>query len=585
MRKAWILLSLVFIAGPVLAGHRRYYSSASDLNVGTVPNNLLDPSSVTLRGTQWSMDVDVSTKARADSFNNFTATAGVSVTNLQIFRSTTDAQILALHGSTASIKSAFDAFTTTSDALQRTYNNFNSTGDALISNLLVWTTTATTRIDQHQVSLSTIASLLSNGALAVYSAGAAQGNATTINFTNAVSATCSGSTCTATVAAAAAASSIRSFTGIVVSTPGTPGADTTITSSQAFMLTLASFNAAGLTLSTTGFGTFYFTNGLYPIGGSTIPAGIAIVCESSVNFQTADSSGTMLTNYGTLGDPRGSPCNIDAGGMAFTGHMLDLKTNSVTNVNLIGGQNQATPGTGLTLWPGTRNFVNVDNSTNVRGSLWFKEFIMPGSIAVGSLGLVATMSIDKCRDVFFKIRSSSFTPIAPAATGNVFLDVAGSSNVAIEFDSEMAPEGWLNINRAPYGLTFSGYAGVNKYGASNPLGDLAVFGIHDNRTVGFSTGVIFQDLTINAHGNGSSHIFRIGANGGEAGEPNGVTINNVRIRCIDAGNAYVGVYIGQDSRVTTVEDTFITGCLNGITDNSSVGAKLRYFKDNALITQ
>ena len=63
-----LLFSLIMVGlgcGLARAGHRRYFRSADDINTGTLDPSRVSPSTFTLRGSQWSLDIDASTTALA----------------------------------------------------------------------------------------------------------------------------------------------------------------------------------------------------------------------------------------------------------------------------------------------------------------------------------------------------------------------------------------------------------------------------------------------------------------------------------------------------------------------------------------
>lgn len=82
--------------------------------------------------------------------------------------------------------------------LQSDFNVMNTTVTAGIDALRITDSTTSARVDGLQVSVATITAWLSGGYLSVYDGATFRGNATTLNFGDDISVTCSGSTCTVT---------------------------------------------------------------------------------------------------------------------------------------------------------------------------------------------------------------------------------------------------------------------------------------------------------------------------------------------------------------------------------------------------
>jgi hypothetical protein len=161
---------------------------ASTLSRGLLPCERLDPNCGAFTG------VNQSTTNLQLLQNNTNYATSQSTQNLFIQLNSTAVQLSnyitsdLTFASTTSIR--IDKLTTT-----------DSTTSVRIDQHQVALSTTAVRIDQHQVALSTIAQYLTGGAVAIYSAGTFKGNATALNFTDAISATCAGSTCTPTATA------------------------------------------------------------------------------------------------------------------------------------------------------------------------------------------------------------------------------------------------------------------------------------------------------------------------------------------------------------------------------------------------
>ena len=140
----------------------------------------------------------------------------------------------------------------------------------------------------YSTAISTISQYLSGGAVSVYSAGIAQGNATTIDFTNSVSATCSGSTCTATVAAPPSTSK---YAYLSVGTNTANGANVIGTTADIFAIAISSLGGQASS------GTIYVQPGSYYFTGkmTSVPAGVELVFDKGAWIRSDEG-----TRYGSI---------------------------------------------------------------------------------------------------------------------------------------------------------------------------------------------------------------------------------------------------------------------------------------------
>lgn len=376
----------------------------------------------------------------------------------------------------------------------------------------------------------------------------------------------------------------KNYDGIIVGTQNAVGVDAYVTNAAQFTLLLASFNAAGLTYSATGYGTFYFRNGLYQIAGATVPAGINIVCQSSVSFSLGNiTAQTLITNYGTVGDARGSPCIIDGAGSAVNSQAFVAKSWSVSNLNFTGFQNQsANGGFGA---PDQRSVFCTITSSEARGNLWF----MPNGFRANASGQVtnkggqATMVLMDALNCRFNVRTSTWVP-GPDTNplGRVFLSMKQTTNCVVNGDYEAAGNNWITLakdNRKP---TIMGRATIRTEGTSAESDSGFICFDYQQGPYASSTTYI-GPLTIRAVGKAGYNMVKVASSGAGYSNTN-LTLMNVQAFCEDPTNTYTFLTSGSDNLNMVIDQLFISGCQTGVVD-SGTASKWNYYKDGVKFTQ
>lgn len=106
MKKYILSVLLVGMASPVWAVHQLIFRDASALTTGTVSNILLDPSSVTMRGGQWSSDIDIATSALRSAVAVDSTTLKSMITDLSAATQTVSARFDAVNTSATVVTQA-----------------------------------------------------------------------------------------------------------------------------------------------------------------------------------------------------------------------------------------------------------------------------------------------------------------------------------------------------------------------------------------------------------------------------------------------------------------------------------------------
>ena len=370
----------------------------------------------------------------------------------------------------------------------------------------------------------------------------------------------------------------RPFTDIIVGTAGTKGIDATVTSLEQFNLVLASFNARGLTYSTTVQGTIHFRNGLYNLSGATVPHGINVVCSDSVTFQMTGITGNIMTIYGTVGMGGGFPCIMDAGNQAFIGRPVSIRGSAQVNLTLVGGAKQANAVDNC-------SFVDVQNSTRSGGSLWFKDFTTVTGFT--SRGWNQTFYVNNSTDISYFVRSSTFVPNNTADATGAFSYIANCLNCDLTYDAEDAKLNWVLLDGNLRNVNIYGRISVS---TGHVLDDAGIVGFLGDSTKPFgnpsSTSTVKIDVTVLVFGVGTANAMNIFH---ASDLPNGIVVNGVeisgRIVCYGAGNNVNAVRLGStDYNRVNIHDLIVNGCLGSTLVDSATNTLYQIYKDGALVT-
>ena len=159
---------------------------------------------------------------------------------------------------------------------------------------------------------------------------------------------------------------------LIVGSQGATNVDVFVTNAVNFRHAQSSVGVNGLNYSSTATATMFFKNGTYPIGGSTIPAGLTIICSDSVTFVASDVTGQqqMINNYGKIL----GPCGFSGGGLPIATKWIAARSNSVMDgFKVFNATGQARTETGSGDTAGACLFC-LDGTTNsfTRGT--FEDF-------------------------------------------------------------------------------------------------------------------------------------------------------------------------------------------------------------------
>ena len=370
-----------------------------------------------------------------------------------------------------------------------------------------------------------------------------------------------------------------SLSEIVIGTVSATGVNATIANLADWNTALASTPASGLTTSTTGQAVFYFKNGIYSMMGATVPAGVTIVCASSVVFQAQNANQTIMTNYGIVGSKAGFPCIVDGAGRALDAQVFAAKINSESNLILVGGEKQA----GDTGRSGETHFFSAIDSSGTRGDLWFKGFKAQGSNTTANPSANTTMAIVGGENHYFRIRTSSWLPSADAGNlGRQFLSIKRSTATYVEFDSEAAGSSWITLEENPVKAIIKGkFHARSEASGYEGIPGMIRFNYQNAGGHVYATTGTFISIEVVAHGAGNYRIVNT-ASGGATSKNSNPTIYNSVINCVDWPNTYSGALINTDTLNAVVDSVYINGCNTGISD-SGTASKFRYFFNGTLV--
>lgn len=348
---------------------------------------------------------------------------------------------------------------------------------------------------------------------------------------------------------------------LIVGTPGAIGTQATIVSSTEWVSILSSVGVAGLTWSTTAQAKIFFKSGVYTIVDATIPAGVEIVCGSSVVFNLSNSSKTIFSVYGIFGNNT-APCIVDAAGLPYTGNILNLKSQSKSSVILYGGESEGFRG----------HMVNVLSSTFTYASLDFRGFTTITYGAATYLGDNSPFHVRTSSDCVFDIRTSSFVPKITTANG-VFLGSAGNTNCIFNFNSEMATLPFIGDS----GGWFNSYKGILR----SPVGSITSnsnYGIltidpSDSPPTLVSSGTQITELTFKIEGTPTVNLIAL-----RSGSPDtsGVVIDCVRAYAF-GGNSVTFLNVQSNWKRTLITNTYLTGITTALNDSGQSTIKSQFY--------
>jgi len=279
-----------------------------------------------------------------------------------------------------------------------------------------------------------------------------------------------------------------------------------------------------------------------------------------------------MTIYGTVGRGGGFPCYMDANKLAFTGRLVSLKSKSDVNLIMIGGQNQANGGLGV-------SFVDVISSTFSVGDLYFKEHSAMKGTAANDSDQNTVFNISSSSDCKYNVKTSSHVPNSGSAVKQNVISMKNCMNVRLMLDVESANLWFLVIQGLSSKNNYVG--GIVRIPNTNIAnGDgIITFADGGGGSVIPTSAPVRIDVDFYLTGEGSANAIRVINFPGTGASP---TVNNAiitgSVTCTSITNTVVGVYIGSNVTGTTVSNFVNHSCQTTVTD-TGISSSLEYIKD------
>ena len=344
------------------------------------------------------------------------------------------------------------------------------------------------------------------------------------------------------------------FFDVTICTLGVVGCDIASNTEDGWNAALNLIQARGLTDSTTAFGTIRLVGWPFDYWGATVPRGVTMqgVSGSSVTFMPHVSTGTIITNYGTIQD-----ITVDlSSAVGYTGHKFVLSTGSVTNNLFIKN--------GIPSRGGNINLILVSRSSNVTvNDLKLDRY--SGTLDAIGVGTNAPIYIEGStavyfnRPVFMKLSRAQATDDTSGfgilntsqlvIRDGIFQQIGG---IFIQLDSNVRN---AVIERNRFHLTAAGHAAIGYLGFRGNTSALSIasaavtsnqFFHHPGASNIPIIGMV--DETADSHGTWIAHNQFINLSGGT---PTGVSIEAGHTNTFLLYNRYLGMGQGADSGTGT----------------------------------
>lgn len=214
---------------------------------------------------------------------------------------------------------------------------------------------------------------------------------------------------------------------LVVGPRGAIGVNTTVENLTQWNIVLASAGL-GNPFSSTATATIYFTSGSYPLSGSTWPAGLTAIFDSTaVIVQNGAANSQLACVYGHLVNP-----NFDFSNKAFTVPQVFVGSNAwIENPTTYGGGNAPSGPTALK-WA-SQFFIGVDDSSKlivnakITGITAKDARAVGGVVSYGDAAAFATHRTSSCYVSFKELNASK-----EAAATHTMFGVFKSTNLVID---------------------------------------------------------------------------------------------------------------------------------------------------------
>lgn len=402
MRKILLGIGILgLMANPCFAVHNLIFKDAGELTSGVLDPARVSPTTFTLRGTQWSVDLDRSTSSIILNQGN---------TNYATSLSTS---LLLLNGGNTNYAPA--TYTSTSDA--KSNSQFTATFSSLTT-----LSNSTSTLGVPQV-WSDEGTALTGGAVRRVDCVGAN-----------IACAQSNSTVTVTITGGGGGASVREFT-IVVGTLGAISGTVDIASNNTNGLheALRQCGSMGLITPSSVTCSVFYRSGLYTITDTTIPAGVRVwaVPKSSTVWALGANSIGFVTVYGEV-----DGIDFDWAGVAYAGKGITISSaGRVTNFESRGSQAMETTSQ-------TTSLFRITNTTGAYVQGTFKNIKAP-SLANSGSRTDAPITVENSKNTVITIKTVSVDYSVGGAAGVIF--IAKSSNTFFQ-DCEFYDAGGVFMN-------------------------------------------------------------------------------------------------------------------------------------------
>ncbi len=343
---------------------------------------------------------------------------------------------------------------------------------------------------------------------------------------------------------------------LVVGTPGTPNVDCIVSNLQQFNLALASLAACGLTTSATGYGTMLFRDGIYPILGATVPAGVYLYAGSSVVWQMTNGTNTLVTNYGRID---GFKFDL-AGGIGC--RLISLAVNSrLTNFLFYNSTGLAQGASNAYQYA----ILSVKKSSNIVIQGEWRDLQIPTGAA--NYGDNAAFKIEDSSSIDIRM---NVTPNIVTGVASVFLYVARSNQINIHDGFYDAIGGnFIDFENGNSNITFArNKCVITKTAGTGDSGLIGFSGQTAANTFVSTGSMVVENNTFEIQSTDAGNIIGSNGNGGASAIVNGLVIKNNTVNVTSLPSAtYKFALISTTVKGAVIQGNVTRGLLTFITDS------------------